>query len=174
MGFMYKLVDDVMSTYYISLDNQSHRVFHDERKNKYNRKFIQTSDFTNHIDNDIIYFTMIDTYDIIKPVYDEISKIDGLKTEIYEDVYNRGNWFFEIFSQNASKYNAVNYLRDNYSIEHIVAFGDNLNDIPMFKASDECYAVANARDELKEYATEIIDSNTDNGVVKQLAKLFIE
>ena len=44
----------------------------------------------------------------------------------------------------------------------------SINDIPMFEASYECYAVSNAMDELKRIATGIIESNNDDGVAKWL------
>lgn len=53
--------------------------------------------------------------------------------------------------------------------DRVVSFGDAINDIPMFRISDECYAVANAVTELKEIATGIIDSNEEDGVAKWLA-----
>ena len=54
--------------------------------------------------------------------------------------------------------------------DRIVAFGDGLNDIDMFKIADECYAVSNAEDELKALATGVIESNDDDGVAKWLSE----
>lgn len=60
----------------------------------------------------------------------------------------------------------MNFLRDKYEYDEIISFGDNLNDISMFLASDESYAVANAKQEVKERATGVIESNDDDGVAK--------
>ena len=65
-----------------------------------------------------------------------------------------------------SKANAINYLKNKYNFNKLITFGDNVNDIPMFKISDECYAVANAVDELKKISTSTIDSNTNDAVAK--------
>lgn len=46
--------------------------------------------------------------------------------------------------------------------ENLIVFGDGKNDIDMFQMADERYAVANAHDDLKEYATEIILSNDED------------
>ena len=54
--------------------------------------------------------------------------------------------------------------------DRVVAFGDALNDLPLFQASDECYAVANAVRELKAAATGIIASNNEDGVVRWLER----
>ena len=47
-------------------------------------------------------------------------------------------------------------------------FGDGKNDIDMFQMADKSYAVANAHDELKQYATEVILSNNEDGVARWL------
>ena len=48
----------------------------------------------------------------------------------------------------------------------LVVFGDSSNDTKMFQAADRAIAVANATDELKGYATQIIGSNNEDSVVK--------
>ena len=45
-------------------------------------------------------------------------------------------------------------------MNNLVVFGDGKNDIDMFELADESYAVQNAHEELKKYATAIISSNT--------------
>jgi len=46
------------------------------------------------------------------------------------------------------------------------------NDIDMFKLADESYAVQNAHDQLKKYATAIISSNDEDGVAKWLKQNY--
>ena len=55
----------------------------------------------------------------------------------------------------------------------MVAVGDNLNDIPLFEASDVRYAVKNAKDELKAMADAVIESNEENGVVCQIQRIEV-
>ena len=52
--------------------------------------------------------------------------------------------------------------------EKLIVFGDGTNDIDMFQMADESYAVANAHEELKKYATDVILSNDDDGVAQWL------
>lgn len=58
----------------------------------------------------------------------------------------------------------MNYLRNRYEFTKVIGFGDNFNDIPLFKACDEFYAVGNAIDELKNIATGVIETNIKHGV----------
>ena len=73
------------------------------------------------------------------------------------------NWL-ELSRTDATKAKGVEKLRRMTGKSRIVCFGDNLNDLPMFQVADECYAVANAREELKSTATGVIGSNGECGV----------
>ena len=76
----------------------------------------------------------------------------------------------EIYHSSSSKANAIKYLKNYFHFDKLVTFGDNLNDIPMFQVSDECYAVENAADELKKIATNIIGANTEDSVAHFIFK----
>jgi hydroxymethylpyrimidine pyrophosphatase-like HAD family hydrolase len=64
-------------------------------------------------------------------------------------------------------------LKEILKCDKLITFGDAINDIPMFKISDESYAVENAVDELKKYANGIIESNEKDGVVKWLEENYL-
>ncbi len=169
-GLMYALKDDKLVTYYERINNHALQKFIDERTRKYNKKFTQIDDFAD-ADTEIIYFCYMDTRENIHLLYDEIEKISGLRIEKYQDIYSDNDmWYMEVFNETASKHNAVQFLRRQYGFDRVVSFGDNLNDISMFEASDECYAVENAKPKVKEKATGIIESNIKDGVVKFLLK----
>lgn len=82
-----------------------------------------------------------------------------------EDYYSRDKWL-EVYSKKASKATAVLQLRDLLRCQRVVVFGDGANDIAMFEAADEAYAVSGAVGELKRRATAVIGSNDDNAVVR--------
>ena len=65
-----------------------------------------------------------------------------------------------------SKGTAAEEIKRLTGADRIIAFGDNLNDIPLFEAADEAYAVSNAHEKLKEIATGIIGSNDEDAVIK--------
>ncbi|MDP4180830.1 MAG: HAD family hydrolase [Bacillota bacterium] len=170
-GFMYTISDGVLNTYYETLSSNVLTDFRDERIKKYNKTFEQIENFKDKIsENNIIYFTLLDEYETLIKVYETLKDMPGIEISLYKDVYSDNLYFLEIYSKNASKRNAVNYLRENYNFDEIIGFGDNLNDIPMLKACDEFYAVANAVDELKKLATGVIGDNDSDGVAKYIAK----
>lgn len=58
------------------------------------------------------------------------------------------------------------------SKEETICFGDNSNDIGMFRQSGKGYAVATANPLLKEEATRIIGTYEEDSVIKELEKLL--
>ena len=87
------------------------------------------------------------------------------------DLYS-GSWWLEVVPKRTTKANAVKRLAEILACEKIVCFGDGKNDLPMFSAADESYAVENADESLKAAATAVIGANTADGVAKKLLELW--
>lgn len=68
----------------------------------------------------------------------------------------------------ATKANAISKLKAILNCNKIISFGDAINDKPMFKISDECYAVENAVEDLKKISTGVIGTNDSHSVAKWL------
>lgn len=164
-GFVYTIDNNTLSTYFENADSPVAKAFIEEREKLYGKKFTKVSSFEECFDKNIVYYSIDDKQEKLTEAYDELKKCDDLHVEFYRDIYNTDHWYLEVCSATASKKNAVKTLRKLLSAEKIISFGDNLNDIPMFETSDEAYAVANAKDEVKKAATGVIGANTDNGVV---------
>lgn len=71
-------------------------------------------------------------------------------------------------AEGSPKAHAARQLAKLLGCDRIVAFGDAVNDLPLFEAADECYAVSNAAAELKARATGVIGCNDDDGVAHWL------
>lgn len=61
---------------------------------------------------------------------------------------------------------AVRRLMSGLSIDRLVVFGDNHNDVPMFEVADEAYAVRNAAPEVAAIATAVIGHHDDDAVAR--------
>ena len=116
-------------------------------------------------EGNIFYITCIDSPEKLKPLYDKYK--DKYHCVYQTDIYTNEQWL-EIMPLEASKSNAIKQLRTMLECEKLIVFGDGKNDIDMFQMADESYAVANAHEELKRYATDVILSNDDDGVAKWL------
>ena len=90
----------------------------------------------------LIYIVTLDPREELQEIYEEIIKIDGVNCMFYSDNYT-GCYFLEVLSSEVNKGTAASFVKDYIGAEKMIAFGDNLNDIPMFKEADICVAVEN-------------------------------
>lgn len=117
----------------------------------------------------IFYITCIDEPKKLEPLYEKYQ--NKFHCVYQEDFYSKEQWL-EIMPKETSKSNAIKQLQELMNCERLVVFGDGKNDIDMFQLADEGYAVQNANDDLKKYATAIILSNDDDGVAKWLEQNY--
>lgn len=117
------------------------------------------------------YVTIIGDKERIEPVYERVREYKGWESLFQKDTY-RDEYWLEICPQNCTKAKSILKLKEQLGYERLVVFGDSLNDISMFKIADEAYAVSNAVDELKKYATGVIGSNEEDAVVEFLKERF--
>ena len=168
--FMYRIDNGILTCYYSELTTKVMQSFAEVRKHEYKKPFVQCR-LADYADEYTVYFTTTGPYEELLPVKLEAEKIAGVNIAFYLDVYN-GAWYLEIFSHKASKANALLFLRENYGFDKVVAFGDNLNDLPMFEQADTKIAVGNARDEVKAAADIVIGTNDNDGVAEYLSRII--
>lgn len=117
------------------------------------------------------YVTMIGAREHIAPLYEKVKQYKGWESLFQKDTYREEFWL-EICPQNCTKAKSILKFKEQLGYEKLVVFGDSLNDISMFKIADEAYAVANAMEELKAFATGVIGTNEEDSVVEFLKERF--
>ena len=105
-------------------------------------------------------------------LYAELEGISGIRVIMYADTYAEDNWFLEICRDDADKGTAARRLCQRVGADRMVAFGDNRNDIPLFREADLALCVANGSDDAKAVADRIIGSNTEDGVAEYLHAIY--
>ena len=165
--FMYRIENDTLICYYSELTSNVMRSFAEVRKNSYKKPFVRLEHLSEMADGCAVYFTTTGPYEELYPVKCAVEKIAGVDHAFYLDVYN-GAWYLEVFSDKASKAAGIGFLREKYGFDKVVAFGDNLNDLPMFSRADVRVAVKNARPEVIAAADLIAPSNSEDGVAMWL------
>ena len=121
-------------------------------------------------EGEVFYFTCIGAKEMFEAAYNELREDERYTCTLQAEPYDKNEYWLEIMPKRASKANAIAKLKEILGCDRVVSFGDAINDIPMFQISDECYAMENAVDELKEIATAVIESNNADGVAKWLEK----
>ena len=117
-------------------------------------------------------FTLIDEQQKILDLRDQLNRKFGVDVivDAWEDMYYKPWYWLSVHSKESTKAKAIKKLCELNDIAYdlLITFGDNSNDIEMFKISDRSYAVENAVDDLKEIAYEVIGLNTDNSVINKI------
>lgn len=146
-------------------ENDGIRYYLDVRKG--DPRFRPLADEVGLYDGDMFYITCIGEQKDLLPIYEVFSQDNRYTCSLHQELY-RPEYWCEILPKKATKAEAIQNLKKLWNCDRVISFGDAVNDIPMFQISDECYAVKNAVDELKELATGIIESNDEDGVAKWL------
>ncbi|GMK41127.1 haloacid dehalogenase [Paenibacillus sp. CCS19] len=120
------------------------------------------------------YRTMIVTYigrrEEVEPLFRAVADRYGPAVHLHFmlDNYIKDHYFLEISHPLANKEHGLKLWCEQVGCqpEDVTVFGDNLNDIGMFKRAGRRMAVANAHRELKLLASEVIGSNDEDGVAR--------
>lgn len=162
-----------MSVHYSALDNKYLESYVNEREAFFNKEFLKVPSIDFKNSGSFVYVVTLDKKEHLERIHDGMLKIKGLSCNFYKDNYT-GCYFLEAMKNSISKASGAVELKSMLGIDRIVAFGDNVNDIPLFKLADECYAVENACDELKSIATGVIGTNDSDAVARFINEHFLK
>lgn len=112
--------------------------------------------------------------------FDESSTIDELYKKISHAVGHKavpcysGLAFIELAAGQVTKATALELLASDLGItaSEVASFGDNHNDLPMLDWAGVSFAMANATDDAKLAADEVIGSNDDDGLALKIEEIL--
>ena len=154
-----------------SLRNEGMRRFHRTRQDSEDPRLRRLHDLREGLDDQVVRFTLIDSLPRIQDLEREIRLRHGDAVLIHSYIHYDALWYhLTVLDAHATKdQGVVNLLRvQGMEDPRLVVFGDQVNDIDMFRMADEAYAVAGAAPELAEHATAVIGSNDDDAVARWL------
>ena len=116
---------------------------------------------------EVFYIACIGGAERLSAAASEISARGGVTVLNHPDYYT-GDMWLELLPEGASKASAMKELCRLLGCGRTVVFGDAENDLDMFRAADEKYAVANAVPEIIGAADRVIGPNGEDGVARFL------
>lgn len=160
--------------YYHKILNEGMQWYFDNRSTNNDKRLRHTGNLESTFTETVISMNVMGTYERIKGLAQQLEEeLPGrLENFFFENSYSPGWWWLTIHDQKACKAKAIKAIVEyaGFSLDDLVVFGDNLNDVNMFKEAKYSVAVANASEEIKSLATEIIGTNEDDSVVKYIAE----
>lgn len=118
----------------------------------------------------VFYCTLIGTKQELEPLLPLFQDRMQFVCTFQQEIYKEDEYWLEVMPTGATKAQGMERLKRMTGCDRVVCFGDGLNDIPMFEAADEAYAVGNAHARLKEMATAVIGTNQNDGVAEWMEK----
>ena len=165
---VFSVIDGRERINYLKDDTKRNKKFLLERTN--DERMRPCSNYDELFEGELFFMTIINPVSDIDELDSVFNYDNGFARNYQIDTYNKDELWYEIGNRNATKAKAALKLQQMTGADELVCFGDNMNDASMFEVSDRCYAVANAVDELKAIATDIIASNEAYGVPSFIEK----
>lgn len=171
-AFAYCVKNGELLVYYRALANKFAEHFYNARSSSPYKRYVQDANLVPKIlDSDALLIMLcLESMHEVKAYYTTLARVPDIQIFFYPDPYYAEGYIFEICSAKNDKGTGAANLRALLGAKRVVGIGDNVNDLPLFKACDESCAVANATDAVKRAATRVIDTNDVDGVAKWIAE----
>lgn len=171
--FIYRKPNTVIEITHYGRFEDSERIFMQQRSGTVFKKFLEPidkiSEQLSDYNNVLLCYSMSKGNSIVQ-AYKEIKKLPGLSPILYNDIFGPETAILEVFAESATKAGALKKLKQQIGAERVVAFGDNINDLPLLAEADHSVAVANAVPQVKAIADEIIGANVTDAVAEYILR----
>lgn len=166
--FVYRLIDNRIHIYHSGELSRQEEAFLAERIGSpykhYERVAVEADGMPAQL-SDVLLFYAMQPDELVEGVYSRLREMP-VTPLMYHDLFGPETAILEVFGPQTSKAAAVRRLADSVGATRIVAFGDNLNDLPLLRMADVGVAVGNAVEEVRQQADLVIEENTADAVAR--------
>jgi hypothetical protein len=153
--------------YHGPLNNSAMQWYRDEKIEKGDSRLLQVANLGPALQESTLGFTLLDRHELLMEVVEVIDRVCGGRTKqhLFEHPYCRGFSELSIHDVGTSKAAAITVLQDMIGAKGpaaLTVFGDNVNDIDMFKLAGRSVAPSNAVADVQGIATHIVASNDED------------
>lgn len=167
--FVYRVLEGIVHVFATNFTSAGEREIYQKRNQAFPGLFHMVRSYDRA---PALYFSMQDTRERLERLQQHLKGLPDVGSAMYEDKYRKDNWYLEIFSADAGKDKGALRLKEKADAQRMVAFGDNLNDLPLFAEADVACCVSNGLDAAKKAADVQIGSNHEDGVANYLKKVL--
>ena len=156
--------------YYTRSLNAGMDVYLKDRRDNNDPRLQEVPTWEKAVAQNVVCFNVIAQADRLDPLEKDIRKKHGsrIETHCYEDIYAKGWYWLTIHDHRATKDQGIQVLQERHGLKdrELVVFGDQVNDVRMFKLAHRGIAVENATPELKKLAHRVIGSHHKDSVAR--------
>jgi hypothetical protein len=156
--------------FYERVENEGQRLFVEARQKAGDPRLTHTAHIANELHDPAVTMLVIAEQAPLAALRDAIAELCGDRIEMHlaDDLYMPGWPWLNIHDATASKDQAIHALAQRYGLaeRELVVFGDQVNDLSMFRKAHRGIAVANAIDEVRELAHHVIGPHHEDSVLR--------
>lgn len=157
-----------LKVYFRSASNQSITRWVNSRLKNGDKRFRLSVDFSEIDPTRVIEVMVAGSEKLLKGYESYLNPDASLSYVLSEDIYCKDHYWLEVNHFEANKGHAVERLKNYLGLKNVVSFGDNHNDVPMFKKSTYSLAVQNADPAVRNFASEVIGHHNDEAVIEYI------
>ncbi|HZN20403.1 MAG TPA: HAD family hydrolase [Micromonosporaceae bacterium] len=131
-------------------------------------RFRLVRDFDAALDEAVLSLNVMDHLHRLDPLAQALGADPDVFTHFGPSIRRPSFAWLEVCHPRSNKGEAVRFVKEHVGADRLVCFGDNTNDVEMFVAADESYAVANAHPRTRSAASGVIGANDAHGVAVYL------
>jgi Cof subfamily protein (haloacid dehalogenase superfamily) len=154
--------------YYADTENAGQAWYAADRARSDDRRLERVDDLRARLRERVVCFTVIERREPLEGLRRDLDRALGerLTIRLLRNEYDRGWHWLTVHDRGATKDRALGVLIEEWGLDgaEVVAFGDNDNDVPLFRAADRGVAVANASPGLAAIATDVIGPSWEDSV----------
>ena len=128
--------------YYRDILNDGMRWYLNDRVSSRDRRLRPVEDLTDAFRDQVVCITVIDRAEVLSEIRNRVAETCGNRVVMYcyENSYSPGWHWLTVSDRRATKDRAIRGLLDLCGLgeAELVVFGDNLNDVEMFREADRC------------------------------------
>ena len=173
--FVYTMGPDGVLDVYHGADaplNRAEQSFYDQRRHLALKRFHLRQPLPDTALERTILLCALGHLDRTDAAAVELASRTRCAVQSYPDAIDRSTGILEVFAPGVSKAAAIELVRTLTGAERTVAFGDNLNDLPMLEAADVAVAVENALPAVRQAADTVTGPNSADSVALYIAADF--
>ena len=157
--------------YWQSVHNEAQLDFVEQRQKNGDPRLRHTEDLGAELVDPVVTMILVEREAPMRALMAEIQALvgeDRIEIHLADDLYRPGWPWLTLHDRRATKDQAIRTLAQRYGLaeREIVVFGDQVNDITMFRAAHRGIAVGNAIADVKQHAHAVIGPHHEDSVLR--------
>lgn len=134
--------------------------------------YVQEMPDFSDVSDDVLNIFAATTNPAVLDMAEALADLEDVAVYAGHDMYTPNGYWLDIHHAEGTKGDAVKLIKKQLGAKRLICFGDSDNDYSMFQIADECYAMGQGLQPLKDMATATIGRHNEHGIAEFLAQRY--